>query len=130
MITSVAVLVAAQLPGIRCESVLSLLTAGLLLGAVNALIRPVLLLLSLPLIVVTFGLFIPVVNALMLGLVAFIVPGFHVNSFGSAFFGSIVISIISGMAGALFRNEGIRIHRMTAPARMKQASGRVLERED
>src|SRR5437667_9705033 len=95
-ITTVAVMVASSfLHGIRYDTVASLIGAALLLGILNAFVRPVLLILSAPLILLTLGFFILIVNGLMLLFVPNIVSGFHVDSFGSAFWGAIVISIIS-----------------------------------
>ena len=96
--TTVAVMVAASIiHGIRYDTAGSLIGAALLLGILNAFVRPVLLILSAPLILLTLGLFVFVINALMLFFVPGIVNGFHVDSFGSAFWGAIVISIISWM---------------------------------
>jgi putative membrane protein len=71
------------------------LVTALLLGIVNAIIRPVLVLLTLPLTLVTLGLFLLVINGLMLWLVSALVSGFHVSGFWGAVFGSILISIVS-----------------------------------
>src|SRR5205823_4675352 len=102
--------------------------AALLLGIVNAFIRPVLLLLSLPLILLTLGFFILIINALMLWLVGTgIIPGFHVYSFWSAFFGSIIISIVSWLLSAFFRGSDGRVYILTHHTRMKQAQGRVID---
>ena len=85
-VTTVAVMTAsAVIHGIRYDSVASLIGAALLLGILNAFVRPVLLILSAPLILLTLGFFILVLNALMLLFVPNIVTGFHVDSFGSAF---------------------------------------------
>src|SRR6185369_8069451 len=92
VITTVAVMVASSLlTGIRYDSVASLIGASLLLGILNAFLRPVLLILSAPLILLTLGLFILVVNGLMLLVVPHVVIGFHVDTFASAFWGAIVI---------------------------------------
>src|SRR5437867_11974309 len=94
--TTIAVMVAAALiRGIRYDTVGSLIGAALVLGILNAFVRPVLLILSAPLILLTLGFFILVVNGLMLLFVPSIISGFHVDSFGSAFWGAIVIGIIS-----------------------------------
>ncbi len=77
------------------DSWVSALGAAFLLGIVNAIIRPIFVLLTLPLTLVTLGLFLLVINALMLWLVAGLVGGFHVSGFWGAFFGSILISLIS-----------------------------------
>src|SRR5437016_1154350 len=95
-ITTIAVMVASSIiHGIRYDSVASLIGAALLLGILNAFLRPILLILSAPLILLTLGLFILIVNGLMLLFVPSIVIGFHVDTFGSAFWGAIVISIVS-----------------------------------
>ena len=83
-------------PGlIRVDSLWSALGAAFLLGIVNAVIRPIFILLTLPLTLITLGLFLLVINALMLWLVAGLVGGFYVSGFWGAFFGSILISLVS-----------------------------------
>ncbi len=127
VITTVAVLVAAQLPGIHASGIASLALAALFLGIVNALIRPVLLLLSLPLILLTLGFFILIVNALMLYLVAGLVPGFFVDSFHAAFFGSLIISLVSWLLSAFFRGSDGRVRILTHHDQIKNVSGRVID---
>lgn len=129
LVTTIAVAVAVPLTGMYADTIFSLLAAALLLGIVNAFIRPVLLLLSLPLILLTLGFFILVVNALMLWLVGTIVPGFHVYSFWSAFFGSIIISIVSWLLSAFFRASDGRVYAISHHTRMKQAQARVIDVE-
>ena len=73
------------------------LLAALMLGIVNAIVRPVLVVLTLPLTVVTLGIFLVVINALMLQLAAVLVPGFRIDGFGAAFIGAILFSLL-GMA--------------------------------
>lgn len=93
---TLAVLVADYLiSGISSDSTLRLVIAALVLGILNSILRPILFFLSIPLLIVTLGLFMLVINALLLYMVGGLVPGFHVASFGSAFLGSLVISIIS-----------------------------------
>ncbi len=95
-ITTIAVMVASSIiHGIRYDTVAALLGASLLLGILNAFVRPILLILSAPLILLTLGFFIFVVNALMLLIVPHIIWGFQVDSFWSAFWGAIVISVVS-----------------------------------
>ena len=97
-INTVAVLVAANVvgEGIEYSSWKSLVAASLLLGVLNALLRPLLLILSLPLIVFTLGLFIPVINAFLLLLVgALPFLEFEVRDFSSAFWGGLVISLVT-----------------------------------
>lgn len=127
-VTTVAVMVAAQLlGGIRYDSLSSLLLAALLLGILNAFLRPVLLILSAPLILITLGFFILVVNGLMLLLVQNIIPGFHVDHFWSAFWGAIIIGIVSWVLSAFFRGSDGRVHILTHHTQVKRVRGRVIE---
>ncbi|MGC1481123.1 MAG: phage holin family protein [Chthoniobacterales bacterium] len=135
VITTVAVMCAAAvLGGIDFDgSVGVLLGASLLLGIANALVRPVLLLLSLPFIIVTMGLFIFVVNAVLLLIVSSVVPGFQVDGFWSAFFGSIIISLVSWALSSFFRTSDGKVHLITHHERVrrsptiKQADARVVD---
>ncbi len=98
-VTAFAVFVAAPIVGIDYSSIGCLLGAALLLGIINAFIRPILLFLSFPLILVTLGLFILIINALMLKLVSEIVPCFKVHGFWSAIFGAILATHLRTEAG-------------------------------
>jgi putative membrane protein len=106
LINMVAILAIAYLfPGlVWVDSLWSALGAAFLLAIVNAVIRPIFILLTLPLTLVTLGLFLLVVNALMLWLVAGLVGGFHVGGFWGAFFGSILISVVSWILSRVIRN--------------------------
>jgi len=129
-VTAVSVFAAAWIgPGIQYTSFTGLVFAALLLGIVNALVRPVLLLLCLPLILVTMGLFILVLNALLLWFVAGIFPGsaFTVEGFGAAFWGGLVISVVSWLLSAFFRGSDGRVYPLTHHTVIKQARGRTLE---
>jgi putative membrane protein len=127
-VTTVAVFAAVKLiPGINCTSAGALFGASLLLGIINAFVRPVLLLLSIPFIIVTMGFFILVVNALLLLLVAQVIPSFTVAGFWSAFFGSIVISIVSWILSSFFRTSDGRIHAITHHPSIKKANARLVE---
>ena len=88
-------LVAYLYPGVQVESVGAAILAAVVLGLVNAVIRPMLLVLTLPVTILTLGLFIFVVNALMFWLAAGIVGGFHVSGFWAALIGSILYSLIT-----------------------------------
>ena len=128
LVTTIAVLVAAHLiPGISYDGWGALLGASLLLGIINAFVRPILLLLSLPFIIITMGLFIFVINALLLLLVSHIVPAFQVAGFWSAFFGAIIISLVSWILSSFFRGSDGRIHVITHHTSVKQANARVIE---
>ena len=87
-----------MLDGFVINSAMTLVLAGLLLGVVNAIVRPIAVVLSLPALLVTVGLFLLVINAAMLGLVALILPGFHIAGFWTAIGGSIVVSLVSWIA--------------------------------
>lgn len=126
-ITTVAVMVAASfISGIRYDSAGSLIGAALLLGILNAFLRPVLLLLAAPLIILTLGLFIFVVNGLMLLLVHQFVHGFHVDSFGSAFWGAILVSLVSWILSAFFRGSDGHVYPITHHTEMRRVTGRVV----
>jgi putative membrane protein len=128
LVTTVAVMAASSIiHGIRYDNMASLIGAALLLGILNAFLRPVVLILSVPLILLTLGLFILVVNALMLYLVPEIVTGFHVESFGSAFWGAIIISVVSWILSAFFKGSDGRVHVLTHHAQIKRVEGRVIE---
>jgi putative membrane protein len=130
MVTTIAVFVAAPIVGINYGDRLGcLLGASLLLGIINAFIRPVLLLLSLPLILVTLGVFILIINALMLKFVGEIMPCFQVPGFWRAFFGAIIISIVSWLLSAFFRGSDGHVHVLTHHAQMRRVQGRVIEPE-
>ena len=88
----------AIVPGIEIRGTGTLIAAALLLGIVNALVRPVAILLTLPLTVLTLGLFLLVVNAAMFGLVAALLDGFHVAGFGSALLGWLVVAFTGWVA--------------------------------
>lgn len=85
-------------PGLHIADGATLLLAALFLGIVNAIVRPILVVLTFPITVVTLGLFLLVINAAMLGLVAALLRGFVIAGFGSAVFGSIVVSITGWIA--------------------------------
>jgi putative membrane protein len=80
---------------VAVDGVTAALAAAFVLGLVNAVIRPLFVLLTLPITVVTLGIFLLVINGLLLGLVSYIVPGFHVNGFLGAVVGSILLSVVS-----------------------------------
>lgn len=102
LILAVAVWVAAYIiPGVEIDSFQSLLIVSLILGAVNAFIKPILVLLTLPLTIVTLGLFLLVINGLLVLLVDSLVPGFSVGSFLIAILFSIVVSLISSLLSRL-----------------------------
>lgn len=94
-------LVARIVRGIHIDGAGAALLGALVLGVVNAIVRPLMVLLTLPLTIITLGLFLLVVNALMLQLVAAVVPGFRVKGFGPAFWGSLLLSVLNLLVDAL-----------------------------
>jgi putative membrane protein len=92
--------------GIVINSATTLIIAGLLLGVVNAIVRPIVLVLSLPALLVTLGLFLLVINAAMLGLVALLLPGFKIYGFWTAVGGAIVVSLVSWVASWFIGSRG------------------------
>lgn len=148
--TTFAVLIAtAFVPGITADSPGALVVAGLLLGVLNAVLRPVLLLVALPLLVASLGVFILFINAFLLHLVGSgWIAGFHVDGFGAAFFGGIVVSVASWAAGALLKGPQVRFEvrhfqnptsfdagasfneNAPRPGEMKPVEGRVIEPEN
>jgi putative membrane protein len=87
------------LPGVSVTSWMALAVAALVLGLVNALVRPVLTLLTLPITVITLGLFYLVVNGVAFALAAWVVPGFEVAGFGWAVLGALMVSVFSWFIG-------------------------------
>ena len=87
--------------GLKFTSGGALVISALLLGFANAVVRPLLVFLTLPLTLITFGLFLLVINALMMMLVAALVKGFRVSGFWTAFFASIFVSLLSIVFGAI-----------------------------
>jgi len=130
-VTTIAVMVASSvIRGIRYDTVAALIGASLLLGILNAFVRPFLLIISVPLILLTLGLFILVLNGLLLLLVPHVVVGFHVDSFWSAFWGAIVISFVSWLLSAFFRGSDGRVHVLTHHSDVRPVRGRVLEDDE
>jgi len=97
-------------PGVQINGWGNLLVAALLLGIVNAVIRPVILILTLPLTVLTLGLFILVVNGISLSVVAWLMPGFTLSGLGSAILGSVIVGLTSWFASTFVGGSG-RIER-------------------
>ena len=98
-------LVAYFVPGIVVNNFYSALIAALILGLINALIRPLLILFTLPINILTLGLFTLVINALMFWLASSIVKGFYVMGFWPAFWGALIMWLVSWMVSSLFAKE-------------------------
>jgi putative membrane protein len=92
--------------GIRIDNPTTLVLAAILLGLVNAVVRPIAILLTLPLTLLTLGLFLLVINAAMVGLVSALLPGFHIRGFGPALLTAIVVWLTGWVANALIGSHG------------------------
>jgi len=103
LLNGIAIIVAAWLlPGIHITSPFAGLVAGIILGFVNAIVRPVLFVLTLPFTLVTLGLFIFVLNAICCGLTAWLVPGFSVDGFWWALLGALLVTVVSWILNGVF----------------------------
>lgn len=112
VIVTLGVVIAAHVvPGIRYDDAVSVVVASLLLGLLNAL-RPLLAVLSLPILIFSLGLFWFVINALLFWLVGYLVKGFHVDGFWPAFFGGLVVSLVT-LVFNLFLGKGLRVQMKT-----------------
>ena len=129
LINTLAVLVAVYLvPGIHYGSPIDLIAASLVLGILNAVVRPIMLLLALPLLIFTLGFFLLVINALVLYLVGFLLrPHFYVESFWAAFWGALIISIVSIVLNALTGKTRVRIERRPPPSDRQDGSGPAID---
>lgn len=103
---------------IHCETNGVLVLAALLLGILNAFVRPILMLIALPLLIFTLGLFTLVINALMLYFVGFLLkPKFYVDSFGYAFLGALIIGIVSIALNVLTGGARVSVQRRRSPTK-------------
>lgn len=132
VVTTFAVAVAAQITGMQTSSWGALICMALFLGIINAIIRPVMLLLSLPFIIVTLGVAILIVNALLFWLAAGLVPGIRVDGFWQAFFGSIIVSLVSWPFSAFFKGSDGQYYPITHHGQLsgggeKPVAGRVVD---
>lgn len=106
-VTGVAVFLASQVvPGISVNSVPAGLAAVILLALLNAVLRPILYLFSLPFILITLGLFMVIINALLLQLVAFLIKGFVVEGFWPSVWGAVLISLVSTILNLWVSEQG------------------------
>jgi putative membrane protein len=93
-------------PGLQFDGPGTLLAAAVLLGIVNAIVRPIAVVLTLPLTLLSLGLFLLVINAAMLGLVALLLTGFTISGFWTAIGASLLVSITSWLASGVISNSG------------------------
>jgi len=105
LLNAIALYVVSYLPGIHVSSIGSLFVAALVLGLLNALVRPVLFWLTLPLTILTLGLFLIVLNALMLEVTSMLVRGFQIDGFGWAIVGAAVLGLISLVTNRIGKTE-------------------------
>jgi putative membrane protein len=120
VITALGLWIAANVvSGIAVAGWKTLLLAAVVLGIVNAIVRPVLLILTLPITFLTLGFFLLVVNGLSFALAASVVPGFHVATLGSAILGSLVVSVTGWFANSFVGSSGRieRVHRIDVGGR-------------
>jgi putative membrane protein len=107
LVNALAIYVAAAVvPGVEITGVLAALVAGLVFGLVNAFVRPVLLVLTLPLTLLTLGLFLFVLNAFCFWLTSALVKGFDVHGFWAALFGALLVSVVSWALTAFLSDRG------------------------
>ena len=115
IVTGVAVLLAGQIvPGIYIQTVSAGLAAVILLALLNALVRPILYLLTLPFIILTLGFFMVIINALLLQFTAYLVKGFVVEGFWPSVWGALLISFFSSILNLLISEQGrveVVVHR-------------------
>jgi putative membrane protein len=108
----VLMVVDALLPGIAISSFGTAMLAAFLMGVVNFFVKPLLSLLTLPLNIVTLGLFSFVINAILFALVAWMVPGFEVSNFLSALAGSLILALMTGFLGSMLPNQQTPVNRV------------------
>jgi putative membrane protein len=106
LLNTVALFIVVRLvPHFHCDSWVTLAIAALVLGLLNAIVRPILFVLTLPITIVTLGLFLIVLNAIMLELTAWLVKGFAIDSFGWAIVGALVLSLVSLVTDRIGRGD-------------------------
>ena len=102
LLNGLAIFAAAWLvPGVYLAGPVPAVIAGLILGVVNALVRPILIILTLPFTLITLGLFLFIVNAICLALTAALVPGFEISGFFAAFLGALIVTVVSWVLSGL-----------------------------
>jgi putative membrane protein len=106
LITAVGLWVASSLDGVHIVGVGTILIAALLLGVVNAIIRPILIILTLPITILTLGIFLLVINAMMVGLVAALLPGFSIDGLGWAILAAILVTVTGWIGSAFIGPKG------------------------
>jgi putative membrane protein len=106
--TAISLLITAWIvPGLVITGFTAAAIGAIVLGLVNAIVKPILILFTLPLTILTLGLFLFVINAIAFGLVGYFTPGFDVAGFFPALFGSIVLSLVSGLINQFFQTSNL-----------------------
>ena len=106
LITAIGLVLTAQIiPGIQIENFWIAIIAAVVMGLINAFVRPILVFFTLPLTFLTLGLFLLIVNAISFSLVGYFTPGFQIGGFLDALFGSIILSCIVWIINEIFGNE-------------------------
>ena len=124
LVTAIAVLVAAQIvKGVHCDNFKALAVAALVLGIVNAFLRPVLLLITLPFNILSFGILTLFINGFLFWLVGRIVKDFQVNDFWAGFWGALIVSIVSFCLNSLIGKK----KRVTRPNTPRQSDHDVID---
>jgi putative membrane protein len=100
------ILISQMIKGIQVDNIMASFVAAAVLGVINAVLRPILILLTLPITILTLGLFALVINGFMLYIAGTIVKGFHVSGFWPAVFGALFLSLISWIANAFISDRG------------------------
>jgi putative membrane protein len=108
VITAIGLWVASVwVPGVHIDTLGTLILAGILLGVVNAIVRPIAFILTLPITILTLGLFLLVLNAAMVAFVAWILPGFHIPNFSAAFLTWLIVWVTGWIGSALIGHRGV-----------------------
>ncbi|MGV7106811.1 phage holin family protein [Flavobacterium sp. U410] len=106
IITTILIVVLAHfLPGIHVDSIQTALVVAVVLGVLNVFVKPILVLLTIPATVLTLGLFLLVINAIIIMMAGYFVGGFYVNGFLSAFFFSVILSVLQSLLNRIFVDE-------------------------
>ncbi len=106
LLTAASLLLTSKLvPDFTLDTITAAAIAAVIIGLVNAIVRPILVILTFPLTLLTLGLFLLVVNGISLGLVAYLTPGFTITGFLPAIIGSIVLSLVSGVLDSIFQSQ-------------------------
>ena len=98
-------LIAMYVPGFHVANFAAAIIAALIFGIVNAIVRPIVLLITLPFTIITLGLFVLIVNALMFWLTSWLAPGVRVDGFGPAFIGAMIMMIVSFVTSQIFKSQ-------------------------